>query len=580
MTPVRLFTPRGIVGPRLRFQTPGQSTLYITVFLVVAGMVLLPLLFLVVSSFQVAPPGEPPVFGLDAWRNAIREPGIWRSIFNSIRLYLATSIISWPTAIILAWIIGRTDLPKRNWIEFLLWLSFFIPSLSVVMGWNLLIAPRQGLLNQVLKSLPFFDEGPFNIFSFWGIVWVHLGQNAIAYKTVLLIPGFRNLDAAMEEASRLSGGGLWSTLRYVVVPLMAPAILLTALLGFVRLWQSFETELVLGVPFGFFVFGTKVWDFLRGGLVPHYGEATVLATSVLLVMFPFLILQRRVTVRKSYEVITGHFRAQPTPLGRWKWPVFAIVLGIALFVSMLPIISVTVGSFMAVFGYFNIEDAWTLEHWHVILDDPVFWAAVRNTFLIGTGAALLAVVLLSLVAYILVRTTFFARAFLDVVTWVPQALPGILLGLGMLWLFLTPVLQPLYGSIYILIFATVISSVTVGVQIIKSNLIQLGAEMEEASRLSGASWFYTMRRVVLPLVAPVLALIATLNFISASRDVSTLILLATGETKTLALLQLEVMLGATEGGREMATVISVLMIIMSAGVAVIARSFGLRLGLR
>lgn len=562
---------------RLRLETPGRSTLYSVLFVVVAGLVAAPVLFVVVGSFQLAGPGQPSVWGLDAWRITLANSDVWLSMWNSIRLYFATSMISWPTAILLAWIVGRTDIPKKNWIEFLFWLSFFLPSLSVVMGWIVLIDPSFGLLNQAIRKLPFIDmtTGPFDIYTFWGLVWVHLGQNAIALKTILLIPAFRNLDASMEEASRLSGAGVTGTLRHVVIPLMTPSIIITALLGFVRLWQSFETELVLGVPQGFYVYGTKIYDLVNAD-IPEYGAATVLASSVLMISLPFMILQRQFSVRRSYETVTGRYRAQTTSLGRAKWPVFAMVMGIALFVSILPIISVTLGTFMTVFGYINIEEPWTLAHWKRVLRDPVFLLSIRNTFLIGGGAAVLGAFIKAVVAYILVRTQFNVRAILDVMTWLPQALPGMLMGLGVLWVALT-LLKPLYGSIFLLILVTITSGMTVGVQIIKSNMVQLGAELEEASWLSGASWFYTMRRVVLPLLAPVLALIATLNFVSASRDVSTIILLASGDTKTLALLQLDYMVGPYW---ESATVVAVVMIIISTGVALLARAFGLRLGIR
>lgn len=554
---------------RINLDEAGQTLLYGAVFLLVTSLVVVPVLFLVVNSFQLAKPGQPSDWGFDSWRIALANPNVWGAMWNSIRLYLATSLFSWPMAICLAWIIGRTDLPKKHWIEFLLWLSFFLPSLTVVMGWITLIDPSSGILNQFLRRnfFPGMTEGPFNIYTFWGLVWVHLGQNAIALKTILLIPAFRNLDASMEEASRLSGAGALKTLRRVVIPMMGPPIVITALLGFVRLWQSFETELVLGIPQGFYVYGTKIYDMLNSE-VPDYGQATVLAVVIIAFTIPFMVLQQRFTVRKSYETVTGRSRTNATPLGRAKWPVFACVMAIAIFVSILPMVAVTTATFMKVFGYFFIPQPWTLAHWTQVLHDPVFLQAVRNTFVIGGGAALGGVVLSVLIAYILVRTQFQLRSTLDVFTWLPHSLPGMLMGLGMLWVALT-FLRPLYGSVALLILVTILGGMTVGVQIIKSNMIQLGAELEEASRVSGGSWFYTFRRAVLPPLAPVLVLVATLNFVSASRDVSSIILLASGESRTLALLQLDYMVAPYW---ESATVVAVVMTIISTGVALVARA--------
>jgi iron(III) transport system permease protein len=239
-------------------------------------------------------------------------------------------------------------------------------------------------------------------------------------------------------------------------------------------------------------------------------------------------------------------------------------------------VAVIMATFMKVFGHFELAQPWTLAHWTEVLDDPLFLQAVRNTFVIAGGAAAVSVVVSALVAYILVRTQFRLRGALDIITWLPQALPGMLIGLGMVWIVLS-LFKPLYGSLTLLILVTVISGLTVGVQIVKSNMLQLGAELEEASRVSGASWWRTMRRVVLPPLAPVLVLVATLNFVSASRDVSNIILLASGQSTTLSLLQLDSMVAPLW---ESATVVSVVMTLISTGVALAARAFNLRLGIR
>jgi iron(III) transport system permease protein len=256
--------------------------------------------------------------------------------------------------------------------------------------------------------------------------------------------------------------------------------------------------------------------------------------------------------------------------------VFLAVMAVALLVSILPMIAVIIATFMKVFGHFEIPQPWTLAHWREVLADRLFLQALRNTFVIAGGAAALSVVLSALIAYILVRTQFRLRASLDVITWLPQALPGMLIGLGMVWIVLS-FFKPLYGSITLLILVTVISGMTIGVQIVKSNMLQLGSELEEASRVSGGSWWRTMRRVVLPPLAPVLVLVATLNFVSASRDVSNIILLASGQSTTLALLQLDYMVAPLW---ESATVVAVVMTFISTGVALAARTFNLRPGIR
>ena len=157
-------------------------------------------------------------------------------------------------------------------------------------------------------------------------------------------------------------------------------------------------------------------------------------------------------------------------------------------------------------------------------------------------------------------------------------MPGILMGIGLLWLFLDiPFFRVLYGSIWLLIIATVISSITLGTQLIKANLLQLGHELEEASRVSGASWLATFRRIVGPLLFPVLLLVGVLGFIHAARDISNVALLATSGSRTLALLQLDFMVS---GRYESAAVVATIVMLLTTGVALIARFLGLRVGIR
>lgn len=567
----------------LRFvgaESSPQLLVYSLVLLAAIYFIAAPVAFLLFNSFQISRPGEAPVLSLDGWRLAVSQPDVWISIVNSLRLYVTTSLISWPSAILLAWLMGRTDLPGRYWFEFGFWVAFFLPTLSVVMGWILLLDPDFGLVNQALKGLPFVDGPLFNIYSFWGLVWVHLAHNATAIKVFLITPAFRNIDASMEEASRLAGAGPWNTLRHVVVPLVWPAMSIAFLLGFFRLWQSFEIEQVIGPRFNFYIFGTQIYRMLNAE-VPEYGAATALATLVILFVAPLLFIQRRVTAGRQYETVTGQFSTQPTRLGRWKYPAFVIVLLVVTLLTIVPLSTLILGSFMNFFGHFAVKDVWTMSHWRTVLADPVFLLSLKNTMLLSIGAALLGAVTMVLMAYIIVRTTFAGRDTLDLLSWLPQGMPGILLSLGFLWLVLgSPLVRPLYGTIWILVIVTVFGGLTAGVQIIKANLYQLGQELEEAGRLAGASWWYAFGTIVLRLLAPVLVLIATLTFIAAARDVSNVVLLATGQSRTLALLQLDYLIGGAGGGREAASVVSLIMIAIVTGVALLARTFGLRVGIR
>jgi iron(III) transport system permease protein len=554
-----------------------RTVLFTLTLLVTLFLVLYPVLLIIFYSFSSAEVGEDFVFGLDAWRYALNEPAMFGTIFNTLKLLLAIHGIAFPIAVVISWVLARTDIPWRHGLEFMFWISFFLPSLSVTLGWIMVFDPGFGLFNKVAELLPFVDKGPFNIYSFWGIVWAHLGANSIAIKVMLLTPTFRNMDSSLEEASRVAGAGRLGTLARIVVPAMTPALIAILLMAMIRAMQSFEIELVLGPPFQFFVYSTKVYSLIAQD-PPAFGAASALATIGLAAILPLIFAQRWLTMRRQYTTLTGRLQAQPVHLGRWRIPVFIGVLLVVLTLTVIPLIFVTLASFMKLFGFFNLPAPYTFEHWVTIFQDEIFLQSIGNTLLMSGGAAILSVVLFSLVAYFTVRTTFKAAPLLDFVSWLPFAVPGILFGVGLLFVFLeSPLFRPLYGTMWLLILATVVSSMTLGTQIIKTNMMQLGHELEEASRVTGGTWWHTFTHIVLPIMVPVLLLVGVMNFIGAARDVASVALVATADTKTLALLQLDYMV---EGRYEAGAVASLVVVVMSTGLALLARALGLRIGIR
>ncbi len=543
----------------------------------VAFLVLTPLLLMIFNSFQIARPGEPIVYGLDGWRQALRSRSIVDALINTFKLTLARQVIALFLGTFLAWLLARTDIPMKGTLEFFFWLSFFLPALPETMGWILLLDPKYGLFNQWLVNLGIFAAPPFNIYSFWGIIWVHLGAT-ISIKVMLLTPAFRNLDAALEESSRIAGAGALKTLLRVVVPVMMPAILVTTILGLIRSFESFEIELVLGVPAGIQVYSTKIHELVTWE-PPQFPPAMALSTLLLAILLLLVALQRLYIGWKNYATVTGRgFSVRPTRLGRWRIPAFCLVIFTALGISLVPTLLLIMGTFMKLFGFFNIPQPWTLENWRQALGDPVLLRSLWNTVAIGVGAGLIGVLFYSLIAYVIVKSRFAARGLLDFLSWLPWSVPGILLGVALLWTFLqTKIFIPIYGTIYLLMIAMVIKSMPFGTQLIKSMMLQLGNELEEASRICGGSWLYTYRRVVLPILLPSLVTVALVGFISAARDISTVVLLGTGKTRTLSLLMLDFAAGAEF---EKATVVAVLTVVLVVAAALIARILGGQIAVR
>src|SRR5438067_1619110 len=268
-------TPRPAFLPRLR-RAPG-----VVVPLVVGLLVGLPVLALLVNSFNTAAIGQPAVYGLRNWRDAFSQPLVWEALWNSLALGLVRTAIALPLAIGFAWLIARTDMPGRSKLEILCWLGIFLPTLPLAFGWMLLLDPQNGLVNSFLQDR--VGVSPFNIYSFWGITWVHLASTAVYYKVILLLPFFRRMSPALEEAARTSGASQLTTLCRVTLPILAPALLGIAFLSFVRSLEVFEVELLLGLPAKLYVYSTLIYDLAREQ-PPRYGEATAMGFVFLAIL--------------------------------------------------------------------------------------------------------------------------------------------------------------------------------------------------------------------------------------------------------------------------------------------------------
>ena len=548
----------------------------IALLVLVAFLVLTPLFLMILNSFQTARPGQPIVWGLDGWVKAFSTPGIVTAMTNTFTLAITRQAIALLIGAFFAWLIARTDIPMKGTLEFFFWLSFFLPSLPETMGWILLLDPKYGLLNQALMGIG-FSQPLFNIYSFWGIVWAHMG-GSVSIKVMLLAPAFRNLDAAFEEASKISGASGRHTFFHIVIPVMMPAILVTTILGVIRGLEAFEIELLLGTPIGFQVYSTKIHELVTWE-PPQFAPAMALSTVFLGVLLLMVALQRRYISQRNYETVTGRgFSVRPSPLGRWRYPAFALVLFFAVIVTIVPTVLLLIGTFMKLFGFFNIAEPWTLDNWRATLDDSVLLRSLWNTVLIGVGSGLIGVLFFALIAYMIVKTKHAGRWLLDFLSWLPWSIPGILLGMALLWTFLqTKIFLPIYGTIYLLMIAMVIKSMPFGTQVIKSVLIQLGSDLEEASKVCGGTWFQTFRRVIVPLTMPALITVGLIGFISAARDISTVVLLGSGSSRTLSLLMLDFAAGAEF---EKATVVAVMIVGLVVGAALIARTLGGQLGVR
>jgi iron(III) transport system permease protein len=309
---------------------------------------------------------------------------------------------------------------------------------------------------------------------------------------------------------------------------------------------------------------------------PDYAHASALGILIMLLMALIVLVPRWITRGKSYATLSGKGSYAVIKLRRWKWPAFALVFTMVMLLTIVPIFFLGLSSLMHLFGFFGLEQVFTLKHWYAVVNDAVFTASLVNTLVLAAGTAAFAVVVSLMLAYIIARTEFWGRHIMDFLSWVPFTMPGILFSLAVLWLVLEiPLLRPLYGTTILLILTVGLGTLTIGTQIIKSNLMQLGGDLERASWISGASWGYTFMRIVVALSIRAIIVVGIVGFIAAARNISHLALLSSSDNRPLALLQLQYLV---EGRYEAASVVGFIVVVVTVGVAFLARTYGFRFG--
>jgi len=481
-------------------QRPTGGTLACGALLLgVGALVLYPTYMLLYGSLWSARPGFPGHFTLAHYVATATDPQTYQVLLTSLLVVAAETLLATAIAVYLAWLVTRTNVPYRPLIEVVAPLAFFVPGLLTAIGWAILANPRNGSLNQLIAAVLRLEEGPIDIYSYGGIVFV-MALHSAAFVYLLVVPAFRNLDASLEEGAHMSGAGSWQAFWRITLPLLLPALSGAMLLAFIAGLEAFETPVILGTPARIFLFTNEIHYAMTVSVPPNVGRAMTLGVWLVVLTLLLVALQWRLLGRRAFTTVTGKgYRPQVMDLGAWRWPAFGLFLVYALLAVGLPIGQIFATSFFRVFGLFS-WDLFTLDNYRQVLTDPLLGRAARNTLFVAGAAATLVVLLSGGVAYVVVRTRFAGRRVLELLSWLPWTLPGIVLSLAMLWAYIR--VPGLYGTVLILLVAYVTHGLPIGTRILAGTMAQYSADLEESARMSGASWWTTFRRVVLTLLRP------------------------------------------------------------------------------
>jgi iron(III) transport system permease protein len=548
---------------------------FLTVLLI--WLIMVPLALVVWGAFRDGQPGQPGVYTLMKFVEAYQGTLV-KTVGNTLIFALGAAILALTLGTFLAWVMERTDAPLRPLIYAISLFPLIAPGVLMASAWVLVLHPRIGIINVWARSMFGIEGILLNGYSMGGMIWAQ-AIDQISLPFLLMCAAFRSMDPSLEEASFVSGARFGTTMRKVTLPLLLPAVLAVFLLVFVRAIESFDVPAVLGVPGGVPVFATQV--FLAVWDIPQdYNVASAFGVGYLAISLFLLYLYHRATrMSERYVTVTGKaFRPRRMHLAGWRWPVSLFSLLLLAVGVGLPVFVFTWTSFLKFYQIPSLSQLshFTLDNYREILELPHTLQSIYNTLLVGILSALIIVLIAATISWIVIRTRIRGRKFLDFLSFSPIAIPGTVMGLALLWLYLV-VPIPIYATLWILILAFVGKYITVAVRSTHASMQQISKELEEVSTVSGASWVRTFRSVVLPLMAPGL-LVAFIYSLSLTFKVLSIpILLGSVDTKLMSVTIYNLY---QDGQYPMLSAMGVILLLLVLSLAMIGTYIGRRFGVR
>ena len=523
--------PRRPLVSRARSFDP-TTPLSLAFVLLLATLVLLPMFWLVVTSFR----NDAGRFTLDQYRQFFTDASFLKPLVTTLWTSATVGVLCVAVAAPMGWLVARTDLPGKRLLRILILASFVTPPFLGAFAWVLLGGPNAGLINQwyyALFGLKAFEAAPLlNIFSAGGMVFVMM-LYTFPYVFTFVANGLDLVPGELEEASAILGMPAWRTALDVTLPLVTPALLAGYLVAFLQSMTLFGTPAILALPAGIDTMTTKIWSLFQ--FPPRLGLAAAVSLPLLAITVVLLKAQSTIMGRRGYAVIGGKATAtRLLRLGAWKVPalaLFAFVLGCSIVLPYGVLLRTAfVKNWSGPMGFENL----TLENWRfVFLEFSQTRLALQNTFELGIAAATVGTVLVTVVAYLSVRRAVWGHRLLSFLATAPVAIPGIVLAVGLFLSYTHPPLV-LYGTLAIIFLAYVTKELPVGYQQIGAALKAVHPELEDASRIFGATRLRALVDITGPLIRSGVVTTWILIFIGSIRELSATILLFTARTKTVS----------------------------------------------
>jgi iron(III) transport system permease protein len=498
--------------------------------LVTGALVLYPLAFLITESFNI---GDAQAFPPEEWGGGnylglLEDPKV---IGNTLLVASIATTLAVLFGFIQAWILTRTEIPGRQRLERLMELPYYMTPLIGALAWGVLLGPKTGLINQVWRSLGFsFDV--FNIYSPQGIAWVMaLFEGTVAF--VMISASMKSMDPSLEESSRVLGAGKLRTAIRITLPMVAPGVLSATIFVFAEMLGSFAAAFVLGIPGRFYVVTTAIWESTLS-YPPDYGHAAAMGLSLFGAMLLTLGISRLILRKGSHATITGKaFRPRPMDVGTLRYPLMGIAWGYIAVAVVLPLLALTLTSFEKFATVIIPQMHFTLANYETAFAMGSIGPAFANSMILGVSVSTIGVPVIGVLAWIIYRSTMPGRILMEYVIMIPQAVPRLVFGLGLLWAWINMPL-PLYGTLTLLGIAYFTVFMPLGLRTIAGVILQADKSLEECAQVCGASWGYRLRTVSLPLMKPGLIAAWLLIFIASVRELGVSVFLMGPNSKVIA----------------------------------------------
>jgi iron(III) transport system permease protein len=496
---------------------------------------------------------------------------------NSLAFAGGSAFLSLTVGTTLAYLNVRTAVPFKALFFAASIVPLIVPGILYTVSWIFLASPQIGVLNSFLE--PVFGEAVLNIFSIWGMIWVE-GLHSSPIVFLLMVAAFRSMDPSLEESALMSGATRLQTLRRVTLPLVRPALLSSVLVILITSLESFEVPALLGLQNGIYVFTSRIYFVFRS--YPRDLQAAgALAVSLLAIAVIGVIIARLLAGRgtKTYQTVTGKgFRPRPLDLGKWR-PVVGAGILVYFFATVVgPLLVLIYASLLPYYQAPSVAafQSFTLDNYRQVFEMDSAGRALVNSLILGLSAACIVMALMSIAAWISVRSTIRGRGIVEQLSFVPLVIPGIVLGVSISFVYLrSPI--PIYGTLLILLIAYCTKYMPYGMRYATTSMTQISSELEESAQVSGASWWTTFRRVLLPLLSPGIMAGFIYILVVSFRELSSSLLLYSPGNEVLSILIWEQF---ENGSFNVLAAIGVLMVIALVIMVTIAYKLGAKVGLR